>query len=141
MILNWGLVFLGLGNGDFPNLKNTNSQFKITNWSFYHQLVISTFSSHMWCDTTADITILQRGRGYLAARDGDWVERDHPGAHLPLLECSARDNTGIHQIFTTLLQLSGTRTTPVFFLITHPSSFQNLCYFLFLFGFFRTSLV
>ena len=27
------------------NPKNTNSQFKITNWPFYHQLVISTFSS------------------------------------------------------------------------------------------------
>ena len=45
MILNWGLVFLGLGIGDFSNPRNTNSQFIITNWSFYHQLVISTFSS------------------------------------------------------------------------------------------------
>ena len=26
-------------------MKNTNPQLKITNWSFYHQLVISTFSS------------------------------------------------------------------------------------------------
>ena len=26
-------------------LKNTNPQLKITNWSFYHQLVISTFNS------------------------------------------------------------------------------------------------
>ena len=66
--------------------------------------------------------MFQRGRGYLAARDGDCLERDHPRADIPLLECSARDNTGIHQIFTTLLQLSGTSTTPVFFLITHLSS-------------------
>ena len=29
-------------------LKNTNPQFKITYWSFYHQLVISTFSSLIW---------------------------------------------------------------------------------------------
>ena len=28
-------------------LKNTNPLFKITDWSFYHQLVISTFSSLM----------------------------------------------------------------------------------------------
>ena len=34
-------------------LKNTNPQLKITNWSCYHQLVISTFSSllcDIWCD-------------------------------------------------------------------------------------------
>ena len=45
MFLNWGLVFLGLGIGDFQNPKNINPQFKITNWSFYDQQVISTFNA------------------------------------------------------------------------------------------------
>ena len=43
MILNWELVVLGLGIGDL-NPTNTEPQFKITNWSFDHQLVISTIS-------------------------------------------------------------------------------------------------
>ena len=30
---------------NFANPENTNSEFKIINWVFYHQLVISTFSS------------------------------------------------------------------------------------------------
>ena len=38
-------MFLGLGIGDFPNPKNTNYQLKITNMSFYHQVVISISSS------------------------------------------------------------------------------------------------
>ena len=42
VFLNWGLVFWGLVIGDFQNPKNTNSQFKTTNWSFYHQLMIYT---------------------------------------------------------------------------------------------------
>ena len=29
-----------------PNQKNTNPQFNITNWQFYHHLVNSTFSYH-----------------------------------------------------------------------------------------------
>ena len=45
VILIWGLVFLGLRIGDFPNPKNINSKSMFSNWSFYHQLVISTFSS------------------------------------------------------------------------------------------------
>ena len=49
MILNWELVFFGLEIGNlnpqYSILKNTNPQFKITNWPFIHQLVISTFSS------------------------------------------------------------------------------------------------
>jgi hypothetical protein len=39
---------LGIGVfriGDLLNPENTNSKFKITNRSFYHQLVISNFSS------------------------------------------------------------------------------------------------
>ena len=43
--LFWGLIFLGLGIGDFLNPENTNSKFKIINWLFYHQLVIFTFTS------------------------------------------------------------------------------------------------
>ena len=32
VILNWELVFLGFSNSPIPNPKNTNHQFKITNW-------------------------------------------------------------------------------------------------------------
>ena len=39
----WAIGVLRIG--DFPNPKNTNSQIEFINWSFYHQLVISTFSS------------------------------------------------------------------------------------------------
>ena len=80
-----------------------------------------------YCATIHDISIFQRGRGYLAARDGDWVERDHPGALLPLLECFFCNDTATTEIYTTLLQLSGTTTTPVFSLITHLSSSPDLC--------------
>ena len=45
VILNWELVFLEVGRLPIPHPKNTNPQFKITNWKFYHQLVIFTFSS------------------------------------------------------------------------------------------------
>ena len=36
---DWGL------KSQIPNPKNTNSQFKMTNWQFYHYSVIFTFSS------------------------------------------------------------------------------------------------
>ena len=39
MIRDWGF------KSPIPFPKNTYPQFKITNWSFYHQLVISTISS------------------------------------------------------------------------------------------------
>ena len=45
VIFIWGLVFLGLVIGDFPNPEGKHSKFKIANWLLYHQLVISTFSS------------------------------------------------------------------------------------------------
>ena len=51
-ILILGLVFLGLGIGDFPNPKNTSSQLKI---SCYHQLLISTFSSLIQRYSHADV--------------------------------------------------------------------------------------
>ena len=43
--MNLEFVFLGFGKSPIPNPKNTNPQFKITNWSLHHQLVISPFSS------------------------------------------------------------------------------------------------
>ena len=36
---------IGVLKSPIPSPKNTNPQFKITNWSLYHQSVISTFSS------------------------------------------------------------------------------------------------
>ena len=36
---------IGVFKSQIPNPKNTNHQFKITNWSLYNQVVISTFSS------------------------------------------------------------------------------------------------
>ena len=47
VIFNCWLVFLGLGKSPIPNPKNTNPYFKINHWSFYYQLVISTFCSLM----------------------------------------------------------------------------------------------
>ena len=75
----------------------------------------------------ADLT---RGRGYLARGDGDWLARDFPGAQVgsrgsssssstssssssststlpgqvPLLECSARDNTRVTELFQALVR-------------------------------------
>ena len=48
------------------NFKNTIPQFKITNWSFDHQLVISTFSS----------LITELSSGYLCL---DFLRQDLPG--------------------------------------------------------------
>ena len=45
MSFNLGLVSLGLEIGKNKYVQYTNPQFKITNWLFYCQLVISTFSS------------------------------------------------------------------------------------------------
>ena len=40
-----GIGAFRIGDWEFPNPENTNFLFKITNWSFYHQLVISAFNS------------------------------------------------------------------------------------------------
>ena len=50
---------------------------------------------------------LQRGRGDKAAKTGAWLEQEHPGARLPVVECSARDNLNIQQMFRSLLKVSG----------------------------------
>lgn len=49
---------------------------------------------------------LRRGRGYLFARDGDWLVKEFPGYSIPLLECSARDNKQVTNVFRTLLEMS-----------------------------------
>ena len=70
---------------------------------------------------------LQRGRRYLAAKDGDWLDRDYPKDEIPVrphtnistsqsininrqfkkvLECSARDNCHIRELFQTVFSLS-----------------------------------
>ena len=36
-----GMVFLGLGFGDFPGPGSTGPQFGVADWSYYHQLVVS----------------------------------------------------------------------------------------------------
>ena len=52
--LGLGIGVLELGildwNPQSPIVKNTNPKFKITMWSFYHQLVISTFSSLLFAN-------------------------------------------------------------------------------------------
>ena len=50
---------------------------------------------------------LQRGRGDKAARTGKWLEQEHPGARVPMVECSARDNLNIREMFRSLLKVSG----------------------------------
>ena len=49
----------------FPKPKHTNPQFKITNWSFYHHLVISNFSSLMFVSLgTANYLLAFKWVGY-----------------------------------------------------------------------------
>ena len=42
------MIFRCFFSSQISNHKNTSFQFKITNWSLYHQLVISTFSSLLY---------------------------------------------------------------------------------------------
>ena len=59
VILIWGLVFFGLGIGGFPNPEKNILKIKISNWSFHHNLVISTFSSLLYSSIT--IIVLKPG--------------------------------------------------------------------------------
>ena len=50
---------------------------------------------------------LQRGRAFKAARHRDWLEQEHPGVRVPLVECSAKDNINIQALYANLLKESG----------------------------------
>jgi len=49
---------------------------------------------------------LCRGRYHLSAKDGDWLDDEFPGHNIPLLECSARENKHVTNVFQTFFKLS-----------------------------------